>query len=197
MDKKKPLRFGRLSVLREAERRNGVKMVECRCACGAIKVYGYSNLVRGNTKSCGCLQREIAAQFNTIHGKSKTRTWSIWCKMRQRCSASSRGTDRKYYYLAGIRVCRRWRSYAAFLEDMGEAPKALSIDRMDGVLGYRKSNCRWATAKQQAVNRRSNPPVKFAGRAMLINEWATELGVTRATIRSRLRKTGSPYPLGT
>ncbi len=74
--------------------------------------------------------------------------------MRARCS-NPKSQDWKYYGARGIAVCERWRSFGAFLEDMGRKPSpSHSIDRKDGSSGYSKENCRWATPVEQTENRR-------------------------------------------
>ncbi len=73
--------------------------------------------------------------------------------MNERCTNANNAAF-KYYGGRGISVCRRWRSFNNFLADMGERPPGLTLDRRNNDIGYRPSNCRWATRKQQTDNRR-------------------------------------------
>jgi hypothetical protein len=74
--------------------------------------------------------------------------------MRKRCRTKT-ANGYKNYGGRGITICDRWKDFAAFLQDMGEAPPGLSIDRINNDGNYEPSNCRWATPEQQRTNKRN------------------------------------------
>jgi hypothetical protein len=88
----------------------------------------------------------------------------------------------------GIGVCSRWLKFENFFADMGRCPAGMSLDRKDNDLGYNPTNCRWATPKEQARNRRSNRLVSVDGRQITISEAAELAGKSKATIRGRLNR---------
>jgi hypothetical protein len=116
------------------------------------------NLVNGHTKSCGCLFSDELSSRKTKHGLSSSRTYSIWCNMKERCSNPNHKTA-CYYVTRGITYDSKWEKFEGFLEDMGIAPDGLSLERIDNNGNYCKANCKWATHFEQTANqnkKRSN-----------------------------------------
>lgn len=146
-------KFGRLTVTGKSVRLSlAGALWECSCDCGGTTVVNSLKLRTGKTQSCGCYRKEILDQ--TTHGLSnKSRTYRTWKEMRNRCN-NPNADNWKWYGGRGIRICPEWNDYAVFLADMGERPEGMTLDRKNGDEDYSPSNCRWATAKQQAENNR-------------------------------------------
>jgi len=188
--------FGRLQVLQFSgiSGKSQHKTYLCRCECGNEKHIVGASIRAGRSRSCGCLS---AAQLFTsdrvkTHGHSRTRTYSIWNGMKNRCSPLSKGKTRKNYYAKGIRVCDRWLTFENFFSDMGEAPKGMTLERLDGNQNYEPENCVWATPKTQANNMSSNHIVEFQGKRQTIAQWADELGLSHNTFAYRLYRAFTP-----
>lgn len=149
-------KIGRWTVLAQAESHAGVTRWSCRCDCGSERVVSRSVLMesRNKQKSCGCWRRERISLANFRHGRTHSPAWNSWSSMLTRCYNSN--TKQYHWYGArGIAVCARWRAFANFLSDMGERPAGKTLDRFPNNDGnYEPGNCRWATPKQQAANRR-------------------------------------------
>lgn len=137
---------------------NGKAQWLCQCDCGNTKVCKAENLIRGKSKSCGCDFHENRVKQVTKHGHTRmdgyaSRTYRTWHSMKQRCQNSN--TAQFYDYGGrGIKVCEEWNDFRNFLADMGEKPKDKSLDRIDVDGDYEPGNCRWATASEQALNKR-------------------------------------------
>lgn len=149
-------RFERLTVVeRSGSSSSGEARWLCLCDCGNTSTTSASNLRRGNTKSCGCLQREQMAARSRKHGGTGTVEYIAWNAMVQRCTRESHPAY-KNYGGRGITVCAQWRhDFSAFLAHIGPRPsRNHSLDRIDNGRGYEPGNVRWATLSTQASNRR-------------------------------------------
>jgi len=161
---------------------------DCICDCGNRKSASYTNLVSGNTKSCGCLRRKLTGNRARSHGQSKTSEYGIWYAMRDRCS-NPKKKEYKHYGGRGIKVCKRWQnSFENFISDMGFRPsKKHTLERGDNNKGYCKANCRWATPKEQARNQRRNIRIKYNGLTRLLIDVCEELDIDVRLVRGRLK----------
>lgn len=183
-------RYGRLTIVSYAgHAKNSRSCWNCVCDCGAEFVATGCLLRQGCTSSCGCLRKEHAVNINYVHGQTESPEWNSWIGMIRRCTNPKyKGFER--YGGRGIQVCERWSIFENFIADMGHKPTPLhSIDRFPNVDGnYEPSNCRWATSKQQAQNRRDNALLTFRGETKCITAWEEQFGFSRFTIRQRLNR---------
>lgn len=123
------------------------------------------------------------------HGKSRTRIYHIWRTMIRRCS-DPKAYAYKRYGGRGIAVCKEWMSLTVFEEwalSHGYSQN-LTIDRKNNDLGYCPENCRWATCKEQAFNRRNNKPIVVDGKMVPLNELAKSVNLGAETLRARLKR---------
>lgn len=181
-------RFGRLVVESYAGTNSGgMALWNCKCDCGGIAVVTGSHLRNGHTRSCGCFHDETAAKRFRTHGLSKTRLYTIWASMIDRCCRAE-SESFKYYGGRGINVCDRWRhSFENFLSDMGECPEGLTLERKDTNGNYEPDNCVWDTIEVQANNRRNNKHLTIDGETKTYAQWEKLHGLREGAISNRLR----------
>ncbi len=184
-------RFGRLVVIKRIAKKREKTKYLCECDCGNKHVVAGSCLTNRQSRSCGCLKRQLIIKKNTTHGMTGTSEHYIWKAMKDRCG-NEKNKCFKDYGGRGITVCARWlSSFENFYSDMGPKPSSnYSIDRKDNDGDYSPENCRWATKKEQTRNARSNHNITFNGHTHCIAEWAEKQGMNYQTLRQRIAKYG-------
>lgn len=181
--------FGRLNVIMydHTDKWKNAQWL-CKCVCGNQLTVSTHDLVKGHTKSCGCLQKEKASEAKSKHGQSESRLYAIYKNMKARC-LNVNNRYYKNYGGRGITVCDEWKnSFESFYDwamDNGYR-EDLTIDRIDVNGNYEPSNCRWATMKQQNRNRRNSRMIESNGEMKTLQEWSEILGMTRTTLSRRL-----------
>lgn len=186
--------FGRLTALEKHahnDKFNKVRWV-CECECGATVLVTGEKLRSGNTKSCGCLMREVSSKNginNRKHGMTKSPEYKTWWGMKDRC-CNPDNPSYKDYGARGIEVCNEWMiSFELFFKELGPRPSpAHSLDRIDNSKGYQPGNCRWATGVEQANNKRNNDLHLFKGELLSLSRISAMTGIPQPTLWSRLNR---------
>jgi hypothetical protein len=202
-------RFGRLVAIEHAGRvvnKSGFRTTlwRCKCDCGKESIVRYPLLVSGNTRSCGCLERENKERMvklaQRVNRKSVSKDFTgtlenhplykTWKSMLMRCNNPNvRGY--KHYGGRGIKVCDRWSGdlgFENFINDMGERPTLdHTLDRIDVNGNYEPSNCRWATTEQQMNNRTDNSRILLNGESITCSQLCKRYGFYYTWVAHQLR----------
>lgn len=180
-----------LGVLNTEHKSYRTRMVlaECLGCFSGVKSYLLSSLKSSNTRSCGCLKKEILLKNITQHGQSKTAAYTSWLNMKQRCS-NPNNPNYKYYGGRGIFVCDRWlNSFENFLADMGDRPNNCDIDRRNNNEGYSPENCRWVSKTENNFNQRKRKDNKSGKTGVIWNKFHNKW-------EAHIRKNKKYYCLG-
>ena len=182
-------RFGRWKVLEKDKSKLPGKGQYwfVKCDCGIIRSIKAAYLLHGQTKSCGCRQKEIVAALAKInsrtHGLSKSMTYRAWTGMWARCRGDCEHF-RKYY--SHIKVCKRWKKFENFILDLGRRPtKKHSLERVNNEKGYCPSNCKWLLLKYQARNKRNTIKKLYKNKLRSIPEISKLSGVSLSCLYTR------------
>ena len=187
-------KFGLLTVLCRAENTPAGRVKwHCQCECGGTKIVASTELLKGRTRSCGCLglaQRRAAGNSRKHkYGRSTCLSeYKSWWSMVARCTNTNHKSYPNYGG-RGVTVCERWlNSFPAFVDDMGKRPKGKTLDRINSDKGYCPENCRWSTMTEQGNNRRNNRLLEYNGATHTAMEWVRLLNLKSATVYDRLRR---------
>ena len=150
-------RFGYLIAVMPTKKRSHECVVWlCQCDCGKLTEVKSNDLLRGNTKSCGCLQKEKARLINLKHGDNRgyksTRLYRIWRGMKSRC-LNPKTHGYCYYGGKGVSIFTRWQNN--YIEFKGWAlgngyQDNLIIDRINSDGNYEPNNCQWITKSENS-----------------------------------------------
>lgn len=154
----------------------------CKCDCGKEKIIKTTKITTGHTTSCGCIKKTNALK----HGLTNTKEYHIWNNIKARCS-NPNNLGYKNYGGRGIKICKEWEeSFENFLKDMGNCPVGYSIERINNNKGYFKDNCKWASSKEQSLNRRSNNVITFNGEQKPLKQFCNELDKNYKKVFARI-----------
>lgn len=189
------MRFGRLVAVRREENQGKRIMWRCKCDCGNEVVVRGENLRSGNTKSCGCIEKEHPNGFK--HGFSKSRIEGVFLSMKQRCYNKD-NYEYDNYGGRGIKICDEWlkdrASFYKWAYENGYDDNAdfmeCTIDRIDVNKGYSPDNCRWVDRFTQANNTRKNKYFSLNGETHTLAEWSRVAGINYYTLWRKVCKYG-------
>lgn len=151
-------------------------------ACGI-----HANTIRYRLRTGKSLEEAINTNPKyERHNKRRTRTYAVWCCMKGRCQCPQNPSWPRYGG-RGIRVCERWQTYGNFLEDVGEIPSGMEIDRIDNDGDYEPGNVRITTKKVNCNNRRTNRLVELNGQLKTLAQLRDEYGIPQSTLYNRLK----------
>lgn len=186
-------KFGRALVL-SVYRINGRTKAHCMCDCGKEFDSRVENLRSGETKSCGCLNKELSDQRRYKHGYFEHPIYSVWEHVKGRCY----NTNNSNYYLygaRGIRVCDEWKDNPqSFIEWSlkNGYKKGLQLDRINNDGNYEPENCRYTTPRINTNNRRNTIFITYNNKTLPLSEWAELLNISASTLRNRYKQNKMP-----
>lgn len=182
--------FERLTVLEVLPKVKGERRAaKCICVCGNVRI---ATIVKDGLyqRSCGCLQKEIAAnsgRSTATHGKRNTKVYAAWRAMINRCT-NSKVESYPRYGGRGICVNKSWMKFENFYADMKDPLPGQSLDRINVNGNYEPGNCRWTDPKTQSNNRTDNHRITIGSQTKTVTEWERAWNLRKGTLVQRLKK---------
>ena len=183
-------KFGRLTIVGiVGKHRNKETTVLCKCDCGKFTKVKLCNILKGNTRSCGCIRDEWRREFtrkSTTYGCCNTRLYKTWSNMLRRCLCSN-WPRYDNYGGRGIKICEEWINDFFSFRDWAMSSgytDELTIERIDVNGNYFPENCTWITKRDQAYNRRNT--IRYNG--VSASKIAAANGIDRNTMFYRLSR---------
>lgn len=180
--------FGRLTVVNRVPSVKGQGGVVWNvvCECGSTRKVLSNSLRSGNSKSCGCLVKDVQRGLRLTHGMSRTREYRTWYHMWDRCTNKNNASYSRYGG-RGVSVDPEWQDLQRFIADMGNHPGGgLTLERVNNDLGYSAENCVWASSQAQTDNRSITRRLTFRGVTKTIQAWARDAGLNYTTLIRRI-----------
>ena len=184
-------KIGNLIFLNKIESENKKRTIaNFRCECGKEFTCRMDSVKKHTTKSCGCQKKHFMSiglkKHGHVVGGVKTPEYRSWQAMHARCYNPKHQNYERYQQL-NITVCDEWKTFDAFIADMGLKPsKEHTIDRIENTKGYCTDNCKWSTRKEQQRNRRDTTYIEHNGERKSIPEWAEIYEINPNTLKNRL-----------
>lgn len=136
------------------------------------------------------------------HGMSNTGFYGRWRAINQRCYNVN---TKQYKDYGGRGIKNEWNTFEEFKKDMYESfimhldkygEKQTRIERLDNNANYNKTNCKWATCKEQMRNTRNNHMITVNGQTKCITDWAKQIGIGYPALWKRLKKMSPEEAIG-
>lgn len=176
-------KFGKLEVISFSYKNNlGKAYWLCKCDCGKKIITSGSNLVTGQSKSCGCFRSKLLSVRRKKHGQSETKLYNVWRTIKSRCLLPSTISYERYGG-RGIKICEEWKEkFEPFWKWAIENgyKDGLTIDRIDNDGDYCPENCRWVDRKEQAKNRRTTVFYLLNGEKICLNDLLKKIGFSKS-----------------
>lgn len=144
--------YGKWKIIRYVGIHRKLQKFETECECGTKGEHTAADLRARKSTQCIICHNRKNAEKNIKHGLHGSKLYKVWRSMLSRCN----NPNTKYYNRyggRGIQVCKRWLKFENFLQDMGERPEGMTIDRINNDGNYEPSNCRWVSHKENCANR--------------------------------------------